>query len=418
MDLDFEKNRVKPGDPNFVYDVKQNFDPPTEPNEWDDEEEKVSPASETTPTQLTFSKSVDPVLKKANEALLQPLPVLSNENLLKPLPELAPLKAPPSALLKPLEAAPEQKHKLESVKSNLVDSQNFKSADSSMSENQESERDSEDFDEDLDAVLEMLDDDDVVGHSRIDLVAVGNKRRNTLLAEQANAAAAAIAHLNQGNASNALEKIEQGYDEAERDKTETKAVVMPKSNVFPVSIDSASLLVVSEKPTFLPTEKASPDEKQTFVEKPTPTETPIEKKEPEKQLPPILAPKLAPISQPVVQLVNKSELVYSDDDEDFVEEDVESLDLSDLIKEPVQQPSAPISDVQVAKPKPVDTSLQVMQKLPEVTPIKSSVTPVDFGGGETDSEESIHHAELQDIDFDEEEISVASGDDEGSDDKF
>eukprot|EP00741_Cyanophora_paradoxa_P016688 tig00020934_g16117.t1 len=36
MDREFEKNRKKPGDPDFVYDVQKDFQP-TEENEWDED---------------------------------------------------------------------------------------------------------------------------------------------------------------------------------------------------------------------------------------------------------------------------------------------------------------------------------------------------------------------------------------------
>ena len=39
MDSDFEMNRVKPGDKDFVYDKQVEFEAPDEANEWDDEED-------------------------------------------------------------------------------------------------------------------------------------------------------------------------------------------------------------------------------------------------------------------------------------------------------------------------------------------------------------------------------------------
>jgi len=36
MDSDFEINRIKPGDKDFVYDKQIEFDAPVELNEWDD----------------------------------------------------------------------------------------------------------------------------------------------------------------------------------------------------------------------------------------------------------------------------------------------------------------------------------------------------------------------------------------------
>ena len=40
MNLKFEKNRLKPGDLGFVYEIEKDFDPPEEMNEWDDDEEE------------------------------------------------------------------------------------------------------------------------------------------------------------------------------------------------------------------------------------------------------------------------------------------------------------------------------------------------------------------------------------------
>ncbi|KAJ3327700.1 Centrosomal protein of 19 kDa [Blyttiomyces sp. JEL0837] len=46
MDKDFEKNRVKPGDPGFQYDLQKEFEKPTEDNEWDESDsESPEPAS-------------------------------------------------------------------------------------------------------------------------------------------------------------------------------------------------------------------------------------------------------------------------------------------------------------------------------------------------------------------------------------
>lgn len=39
MDSDFEMNRIKPGDKDFVYDKQIEFDAPVEDNEWDDEDD-------------------------------------------------------------------------------------------------------------------------------------------------------------------------------------------------------------------------------------------------------------------------------------------------------------------------------------------------------------------------------------------
>ncbi|KND00300.1 uncharacterized protein SPPG_04626 [Spizellomyces punctatus DAOM BR117] len=39
MNDDFEKTRIKPGDPGYVYDVQKSFGPPVEDNEWDQESE-------------------------------------------------------------------------------------------------------------------------------------------------------------------------------------------------------------------------------------------------------------------------------------------------------------------------------------------------------------------------------------------
>lgn len=39
MDIEFEKKRLKPGDPGYVWDKAADFQPPTEPTDWDEEED-------------------------------------------------------------------------------------------------------------------------------------------------------------------------------------------------------------------------------------------------------------------------------------------------------------------------------------------------------------------------------------------
>lgn len=39
MDSKFEANRLKPGDPGYVYDRQVEFEGPTEPTDWDEEED-------------------------------------------------------------------------------------------------------------------------------------------------------------------------------------------------------------------------------------------------------------------------------------------------------------------------------------------------------------------------------------------
>lgn len=38
MDVDFERNRVKPGDTGFRYDVRKEFGEPAEECDWDEED--------------------------------------------------------------------------------------------------------------------------------------------------------------------------------------------------------------------------------------------------------------------------------------------------------------------------------------------------------------------------------------------
>ncbi|KAI8907655.1 CEP19-like protein-domain-containing protein [Powellomyces hirtus] len=45
MNTDFEKNRVKPGDPGYVYDVQKSFGPAVEANDWDDESDVEVPSA-------------------------------------------------------------------------------------------------------------------------------------------------------------------------------------------------------------------------------------------------------------------------------------------------------------------------------------------------------------------------------------
>jgi centrosomal protein CEP19 len=40
MDVDFEANRLKPGDEGYIYDKQINFGPPVGTSEWDDDEEE------------------------------------------------------------------------------------------------------------------------------------------------------------------------------------------------------------------------------------------------------------------------------------------------------------------------------------------------------------------------------------------
>jgi hypothetical protein len=35
MNREFEANAIKPGDPGFQRDVRVDFEPPTEPSDWD-----------------------------------------------------------------------------------------------------------------------------------------------------------------------------------------------------------------------------------------------------------------------------------------------------------------------------------------------------------------------------------------------
>ncbi|TPX62021.1 hypothetical protein SpCBS45565_g07099 [Spizellomyces sp. 'palustris'] len=58
MNGDFEKTRIKPSDPGYVYDVQKSFGPPVEDNDWDQESEAdaAKPANKATFPSLSTSK--------------------------------------------------------------------------------------------------------------------------------------------------------------------------------------------------------------------------------------------------------------------------------------------------------------------------------------------------------------------------
>ncbi|KAJ3165109.1 hypothetical protein HDU88_004828 [Geranomyces variabilis] len=58
MNADFEKNRLKPGDKGFAYDVQKSFGPPTDPNDWD-EDSDISPPRPAQPTATQPHKNTD-----------------------------------------------------------------------------------------------------------------------------------------------------------------------------------------------------------------------------------------------------------------------------------------------------------------------------------------------------------------------
>lgn len=39
MNVVFESKRLKPGDPDYVWDKQMDFEPPSEDNDWDEDDE-------------------------------------------------------------------------------------------------------------------------------------------------------------------------------------------------------------------------------------------------------------------------------------------------------------------------------------------------------------------------------------------
>ncbi|KAJ3156754.1 hypothetical protein HDU86_003520 [Geranomyces michiganensis] len=61
MNADFEKNRLKPGDEGFAYDIQKSFGPPTDANDWDEDSDisPPKPASLTAAHQYEDNNSLD-----------------------------------------------------------------------------------------------------------------------------------------------------------------------------------------------------------------------------------------------------------------------------------------------------------------------------------------------------------------------
>ncbi|KAJ3335552.1 hypothetical protein HDU91_002144, partial [Kappamyces sp. JEL0680] len=78
MDVDFVKNRIEKGSPDFQYDVKKDFGPAEEKCDWDssDDESLKAPPKKETPS-LVPEKSLGPLKPIAVSASLKPLESLN-----------------------------------------------------------------------------------------------------------------------------------------------------------------------------------------------------------------------------------------------------------------------------------------------------------------------------------------------------
>ena len=63
MDVEFIQNQIKPSDSSFVYDVRKDFEAPSESNDWDSEPElKVLD-----PSEKSLASSIDSIHEQSND---------------------------------------------------------------------------------------------------------------------------------------------------------------------------------------------------------------------------------------------------------------------------------------------------------------------------------------------------------------
>ena len=185
MDVEFIQNQIKPSDSSFVYDVRKDFEAPSESNDWDSEPE----LKEMDPSEKSLASSIDSIHEQSNERKSaisnSSLALSSSESMgdknddkhdIEKTPSqanfgnrgLAPLEAPikitalpPLTSLPPLKKEVEKLNQVPALPTTSLFSNSLAPPISikNLQIDDDFQDDEIDFDDDVDAVLDMLDND-------------------------------------------------------------------------------------------------------------------------------------------------------------------------------------------------------------------------------------------------------------------